>query len=106
MIRFFVYKGIDGPLFSPTMKEYHKKDNVRGRIMLFNLEKPADGVRELMIVGNQFSYEDFAPHGISVLEEKGMQKITGIHVVVFITLFIRFCYNFLNNFVDDVVWDS
>lgn len=72
MIRFFVYKGIDGPLFSPTMKEYHKKDNVRGRIMLFNLEKPADGVRELMIVGNQFSYEDFAPHGISVLEENGM----------------------------------
>lgn len=88
MIRFFVYKGIDGPLFSPTMKEYHKKDNVRGRIMLFNLEKPADGVRELMIVGNQFSYEDFAPHGISVLEEKGMLKnygytCSGIHYFVY-----------------------
>lgn len=39
--------------------------------MLFNLEKFVDGVRELMIVGNQFSYEDFVFYGISVLEEKG-----------------------------------
>lgn len=52
MIRFFVYKGIDGFLFFFIMKEYYKKDNVRGRIMLFNLEKFVDGVRELMIVGN------------------------------------------------------
>ncbi|XP_052721229.1 serum paraoxonase/arylesterase 1-like isoform X2 [Crassostrea angulata] len=66
----FITSGIDGPFFTSAMKEYHKKNNARGRIMLFNLEKPADGVRELMIVGNQFSYEDFAPHGISVLEEK------------------------------------
>lgn len=72
MIRFFVYKGIDGFLFFFIMKEYYKKDNVRGRIMLFNLEKFVDGVRELMIVGNQFSYEDFVFYGISVLEEKGM----------------------------------
>lgn len=72
MIRFFVYKGIDGFFFIFVMKEYYKKDNVRGRIMLFNLEKFVDGVRELMIVGNQFSYEDFVFYGISVLEEKGM----------------------------------
>lgn len=66
----FITSGIDGPFFSSAMKEYHKKNNARGRIMLFNLEKPADGVRELMIVGNKFSYENFSPHGISVLEEK------------------------------------
>ena len=38
--------------------------------MLFNMEKPEEGVRELMVTGNQFHYQDFSPHGISVLEDK------------------------------------
>ncbi|XP_061169888.1 serum paraoxonase/arylesterase 1-like isoform X1 [Saccostrea echinata] len=67
----FITSGVNGVLFSPSFKEYYKKHNVRGRIMLFNMEKPEDGVKELMITGNKFSYDDFYPHGISVLEDKG-----------------------------------
>ena len=64
-------KGVNGEFFSQTYKEYYKKHNV-GRIMLFNMEKPEEGVKELKITGNKFSYDDFYPHGISVLEEKGI----------------------------------
>ncbi|XP_061169885.1 serum paraoxonase/arylesterase 1-like [Saccostrea echinata] len=67
----FITSGINGVLFGPKFDEHYKKHNVRGRIMLFNMEKPEDGVKELMIIGNKFSYDDFYPHGISVLEDKG-----------------------------------
>ncbi|XP_056012111.1 serum paraoxonase/arylesterase 1-like isoform X2 [Ostrea edulis] len=51
--------------------EYYTKNHVGGRIMLFNMVKPEDGVKELRIIGNNFNYKDFVPHGISVLEDKG-----------------------------------
>lgn len=67
----FITSGINGVLFGSSFDEYYKKHNVRGRIMLFDMEKPKDGVKELMIIGDKFSYDDFYPHGISVLEHKG-----------------------------------
>nr|XP_022324477.1 serum paraoxonase/lactonase 3-like isoform X2 [Crassostrea virginica] len=66
----FITSGINGDFFAPSIQEYEKKNNVRGKIMLFNMEKPEEGVRELMVTGNQFHYQDFYPHGISVLEDK------------------------------------
>ncbi|XP_061169886.1 serum paraoxonase/arylesterase 1-like [Saccostrea echinata] len=67
----FITSGINAvALAGRGYQEYYKKHNVRGRIMLFNMEKPEDGVKELMIIGNKFSYDDFYPHGISVLEDK------------------------------------
>nr|XP_022324475.1 serum paraoxonase/arylesterase 1-like [Crassostrea virginica] len=66
----FITSGINGVFFAPSIHEYVKKHNVRGKIMLFNMEKPEEGVRELMVTGNQFHYQDFYPHGISVLEDK------------------------------------
>jgi hypothetical protein len=67
----FTFQGLNGVFSGPTFQEYYIKHKVRGRIMLFNMEKPGDGVKELKITGNNFSYKDFAPHGISVLEDKG-----------------------------------
>ncbi|XP_048777272.2 serum paraoxonase/arylesterase 1-like isoform X1 [Ostrea edulis] len=67
----FITSGINGELFGPVFQEHYKKQKARGRIMLFNMEKPKDGVKELKIIGNNFNYDDFFPHGISVLEDRG-----------------------------------
>ncbi|XP_062611799.1 serum paraoxonase/arylesterase 1-like [Saccostrea cucullata] len=66
----FITSGVNGVLSGRVYQEYYKKHNVRGRIMLFNMEKPEEGVKELRITGNRFSYDDFYPHGISVLEDE------------------------------------
>jgi hypothetical protein len=65
------FKGINAVLSGSKFQEYYSKHKIRGRIMLFNMEKPGDGVKELRITGNNFDYKDFFPHGISVLEDKG-----------------------------------
>ncbi|XP_048777277.2 serum paraoxonase/arylesterase 1-like [Ostrea edulis] len=67
----FITSGINGVFFGPSFQEQYNKQKAKGRIMLFNMEKPKDGVKELKIVGNNFKYKDFFPHGISVLEDKG-----------------------------------
>ncbi|XP_056012110.1 serum paraoxonase/arylesterase 1-like [Ostrea edulis] len=67
----FITSVINAVFFGSVYQEYYKKNNVRGWIMLFNMEKPEDGVKELRIVGNDFNHQDFVVHGISVFEEKG-----------------------------------
>ncbi|XP_048777278.2 serum paraoxonase/arylesterase 1-like [Ostrea edulis] len=67
----FISSGLNAVFVGSEYQEYYKKNNVRGRIMLFNMEKPEYGVKELPIIGNNFLSKDFFPHGISVLEDKG-----------------------------------
>ncbi|RUS78803.1 hypothetical protein EGW08_013421 [Elysia chlorotica] len=51
--------------------KYAEKNNVKGRILLFDFKDPSAGVVDLEIHTDQdFTFKKFRPHGISVLEDK------------------------------------
>ena len=52
------------PQSSKEVKERNQKLKVRGRILLFNFNKPEDNTVELKIVGSDLNQTDFWPHGI------------------------------------------
>ncbi|XP_052058252.1 serum paraoxonase/arylesterase 1-like isoform X4 [Mytilus californianus] len=71
-----ITSGLVIPTTSPTVCEYRKKHNGKGRIYLFDFNKPEKGIEELTIVGDQFNQSDFGPHGISLYKWKDQDKVT------------------------------
>ena len=67
----FVTSGVNYAPMSPKFQEFYAKNNIRGRIFLYDFKKPGLGARPLKIRPSKtFDPETFRPHGIGMLEDK------------------------------------
>ncbi|XP_052816024.1 serum paraoxonase/arylesterase 2-like isoform X1 [Mya arenaria] len=72
--RAFITSGFQWPLSSKHFKQLYKDQGRKGKVLLFDFNKPESGVTELAM-DPQFDGENFHPHGISVLQDPDSGKI-------------------------------
>lgn len=67
----FITSGFRQQTWGEGIAEHFRVNNAKGRIYLFDFKKSEHGAKELKISSTkQFSVDTFAPHGISVWEDK------------------------------------
>ncbi|XP_012946806.1 serum paraoxonase/lactonase 3-like [Aplysia californica] len=67
----FITSGLAFSSAPPSFLEFHKKNNIKGRILIYNFKNPKKGLVELKIKPSEtLDLAKFKPHGISVLEDK------------------------------------
>jgi len=64
---FYSLKGHRWHLNSKHFIKRYDDLNIKGRVLLFDMNKPDDGVKELRLEPS-FKREEFRPHGISVIQ--------------------------------------
>ena len=65
------------PIQSAAMKEYNRKQNVKGRILLFDFNKPQGDAIELKITGDNIKLNQFNPHGIDGVYDEKTGRLIG-----------------------------
>ncbi|XP_025081767.1 serum paraoxonase/arylesterase 2-like isoform X2 [Pomacea canaliculata] len=74
----FITSGLLLTTSAAGYKEHYRRNNLAGHVYLYDFKQPQQGVRQLKIVSTpHLDRGTFAPHGISVWED----KITGRHTV-------------------------
>ncbi|XP_035829748.1 serum paraoxonase/arylesterase 2 [Aplysia californica] len=67
----FITSGLAFASAPSSFLEFHKINNIKGRILIYNFRNPKKGAVELKIKPNEtLDLAKFKPHGISVLEDK------------------------------------
>ncbi|XP_013071047.2 serum paraoxonase/lactonase 3-like [Biomphalaria glabrata] len=67
----FISSGVMYDAMSPQFKDFIVRQNIRGRIMLYDFSQPEQGLTELSIeAGSTLLLKKFRPHGISIIEDR------------------------------------
>ena len=64
-------QGLRSPEFSPKCLDFWRREDVKGRVYLLDLNNIKEGAKELKVTSTSlFNADTFNPHGISVWQDK------------------------------------
>ncbi|KAH9496121.1 Serum paraoxonase/arylesterase 1 [Bulinus truncatus] len=71
----FITSGVMHEAMSPQFKDFITQNQIRGKILIYDFNRPDQGVTELKIESDkQLNIKRFRPHGISLVEDKAKSE--------------------------------